>query len=319
MSLFRLSKNVLEEVPQSSFEALGIRERDDLQRLLRDRPDVLEEGLLIVAEEFSNWEDSRRRIDLLALDSELRIVVVELKRDESGGAMELQAVRYAAMVANITFDQLVDAHAKYLSRLGIDGDPRKSLLEAVGAEESAEIDIRSQRPRIMLVSADFSAELTTSVLWLNDLGLDIRCIRIRPYDMDDEVFLEVSQVIPLPEAEDYLVKVRQKAKENESQSYPTVEWSAEDVERLRTQMAHRKVSEVLTLLSSQPDRWFKWGDIVDRSGRTSPQVRGDVAGLTRHIRSEWRRDNWPFEVRADEKGKVEYMMPAELAGGESRE
>jgi len=319
MSLFRLGENALEAVSQTSFAALGVLERDDLQRLLRDQPDVLEEGLFIVAEEFSSWEGSQRRIDLLALDSEFRLVVVELKRDETGGAMELQAVRYAAMVANITFEQLVEAHAKYLNQIGTEEDARGRILEAVGSTDPSDIEILSERPRIMLVSADFSAELATSVLWLNDAGLDIRCVRLRPYAVDDEVFVEVSQVIPLPEAEDYLVKVRAKTRETEGRKYPTVDWSAEEIERLRHQMADRKVSLMLSMLASQPGRWFKWSEVLDHTKRTTHEARGDVAGLTRHIRREWRRDNWPFEWRNDNEGHVEDMLPSERVMGTSEE
>jgi hypothetical protein len=43
----------------------------------------------------------------------LSLVVVELKRTDDGGHMELQAVRYAAMVSSMTFDQLVGAHAHF--------------------------------------------------------------------------------------------------------------------------------------------------------------------------------------------------------------
>jgi len=31
------------------------------------------------------------------------------------------------------------------------------------------------------VTADFSVEITTTVLWLNKRGLDITCIRLKPY------------------------------------------------------------------------------------------------------------------------------------------
>jgi len=51
------------------------------------RIDALEGGLLVLAEEFADWADSVRRIDLLCLDSEAQLVVVELKGDEDGGHM----------------------------------------------------------------------------------------------------------------------------------------------------------------------------------------------------------------------------------------
>ena len=48
---------------------------------------------MVLAEEFGDWQDSRRRIDLLCLDRDAGLVVVELKRTEDGGHMELQAIR----------------------------------------------------------------------------------------------------------------------------------------------------------------------------------------------------------------------------------
>ena len=38
---------------------------------------------------------------------------------------------------------------------------------------------------------------------LNERGLDIRCVRIKPYGSRDNLLLDVQQVIPLPEAQTY--------------------------------------------------------------------------------------------------------------------
>jgi RecB family endonuclease NucS len=105
-------EKLIKQTP-SSFGDLGILERADLQRLLRQQAEVLAEDLVIVAEEFGNWEDSKRRIDLLALDRSRRLVVIELKRTADGGHMELQAIRYAAMVSAMTFDEVVAAYNSY--------------------------------------------------------------------------------------------------------------------------------------------------------------------------------------------------------------
>ena len=216
MALYRMKSDGLEAVPETSFEDEGVKERADLQRLLRDQPDVLEAGLFIVAEEYGDWEESRRRIDLLALDRDGRLVVIELKRTEDGGFMELQAIRYAAMVANMTFEQAVDAHREYLGRRGRDGDAHEIVRRHLQAEEDEEPEIDSQKPRILLVSGDFSRELATSVLWLNDSGLDVRCIRLQSYKNADALLVDVTQVLPLPEAQDYLVRVRERVAEAEA-------------------------------------------------------------------------------------------------------
>jgi hypothetical protein len=216
LPLVRLTDNGFEPLLATTFETEGLTERGDLQRLLRDSPEILEEGLFILDEEFGNWEESKRRIDLLGLDIDGKLVVIELKRTEEGGHMELQALRYAAMVANMTVEQAVEAHGNYLRRRNIDADARARITEKLHGAGSDEPLMDSTRPRIVLVSADFSKELTTSVLWLNDFGVDIRCVRVKPYRLADSVLVDIEQILPLPEASDYLVKVRQRVEETEA-------------------------------------------------------------------------------------------------------
>lgn len=206
MPLYRWNTDNLESVAPTKFEAAGLQEAD-LQNLLRDQPEVLEEGLFIVAEEFSNWRDSNRSIDLLALDKEGNLVVVELKRTQSGDHSELQAIRYAAMVSNITLEEILDAHRAYLAKRGDDGNARIRVLRHLGAADEADLELRTGRPRIILASAGFSTELTTSVLWLREGGVDITCIKLQLYSNGDDLLMDTSQVIPLPEAADYLVKI----------------------------------------------------------------------------------------------------------------
>ena len=97
MAVYRVTKKGFEPLAETSFETEKLYERYDLQRMLRDRPDLLEEGLFIVGEEYGDWEESNRRIDLLGLDGEGRLVVIELKRSDQDSLMDLQAIRYAAM------------------------------------------------------------------------------------------------------------------------------------------------------------------------------------------------------------------------------
>lgn len=66
---------------------------------------------------------------------------------------------------------------------------------------------------IVLASAEFSKELTTAVLWLNERDIDIRCIKLKPYKLRDEVLLDVQQIFPLPEAADYQIRLREKERE----------------------------------------------------------------------------------------------------------
>jgi len=212
MAVYKLSGDELIPLKSTSFEQEGIRERYDLQRLLRSKIDILAPDTLLITEEFADWEEGRRRIDLLALDKQANLVVIELKRDEIGAHMELQAIRYAAMVSTMTFERAVLAHGDYLRRMGTPEDASRRILEFLGWDEPRE-DKFAQDVRIVLVASEFSKELTTSVLWLNERNLDIRCVRLRPCKSDGVLFLDIQQVIPLPEAEEYQVRVREQSAE----------------------------------------------------------------------------------------------------------
>jgi hypothetical protein len=210
MPLYEMTSSTFRPVHEASFAAIGIGERSDIQRLLRTQIDVLGDDLYVLTEEFGDWEDSRRRIDLLAVDAEANLVVVELKRTADGGHMELQAIRYASMVSAMTFERAVQIHADFLRRLGEPGEEAQArLLEFLGWSEPDEENFAGD-VRILLVSEGFSKELTTAVLWLRDRDIDISCIRLRPYTADDKTLIDVAQIIPLPEAEDYIVRIRQK-------------------------------------------------------------------------------------------------------------
>jgi hypothetical protein len=197
----------------------SFKERDGLQRLLKNDISVIVDkdngdDLFILKDEFEPWEDTHCRIDLLALDQDGNFVVIELKRSEDGGHMDLQALRYAAMISTMTFQQAVAAHAKFLGKSKTTEDAKAAILKFLGWTEPSEDFGKSVR--IILVSPDFSKALTTTVLWLNNnVRLDISCIRIRPYNLQQRTLLEVDQIIPLREAQEYTVRFKEKQEENQ--------------------------------------------------------------------------------------------------------
>ncbi|MBI1310014.1 hypothetical protein GC176_01815 [bacterium] len=211
MAIYEIASDRFRKINETSFSDAGLRERQDLQRLLRDQIEIVcrDTDTLVISEEFSQWQDSNRRIDLLGIDKEANLVVIELKRTEDGGHMELQSIRYAAMISSMTFERAVDVYSAFLKRIGSTEDARTSLLHFLEWDEADE-DQFAQDVRIVLVSAEFSKELTTSVIWLNERGLDIRCIRIKPYSDDGRILADIQQIIPLPEAEDYRVRLKEK-------------------------------------------------------------------------------------------------------------
>ena len=216
MTIYKMNKDGIAPIKRTTFGQEGIREREDIQRLLKENIAVIAPGTLVVAEEFGQWEDSRRRIDLLAIDKAANLVVIELKRTEDGGHMELQALRYASMISTLTFENMVSIHSSYLADSGLDVDAEERILEFLGWSEPDEEQF-GQEVKIVLSSAEFSKELTTSVMWLNEFGLDIKCVRMHPYVSGEQVLIDVQTVIPIPEVADYQIRIREK-KQRERQA-----------------------------------------------------------------------------------------------------
>ena len=209
MTIYRIAGDDVQPVKKTTFQAEGMLERRDLQKLLRHNIELLVPDAMVLAEEFGDWQDSRRRIDLLCLDRDAGLVVVELKRTEDGGHMELQAIRYAAMVSHMTFDSAVRAHQSFLDDSQMPGDAEQLILGYLGWDEPQE-DAFASEVSIVLASAEFSKEVMTAVMWLGEHDIDIRCIKLMPYRLDQELLLDIVQIYPLPEAADYQVRLKEK-------------------------------------------------------------------------------------------------------------
>jgi hypothetical protein len=208
---FEQQNPTITKLDAANFSLLGIGERAHLQAALKNHIQAISPDTLVISEEFCEWDDSKRRIDLLGIDREGNIVVIELKRDETGAHMELQALRYAAMVSTMTFVQAIDIYQRYLERAEDPKNAECELRNFLSWEEEGKEAGFPNSVRIVLAAADFSKEITTAVMWLNQRDLDIRCVRMKPYKLDQTVLLDIEQIIPLPEAGDYQVRVKQQA------------------------------------------------------------------------------------------------------------
>lgn len=215
MTIYVLKDKQLLSIQSTNFITESIFERDDLQQAFKNNINIIAPNCLVIAEEFSEWKGSRKRIDLLAIDKQANLVVIELKRTGTGDHMELQALRYASMISTMTFEDAIRVFQTYKQK---NGYANYSLEDAqLEIEDFVDIDIIesgfAEDIKTILVSQDFSVELTTSVLWLNERNLDITCMKIKPYNDNGKILVDIQQIIPLPEAANYQVKVKRKLEE----------------------------------------------------------------------------------------------------------
>lgn len=217
--MFRINhqSNRISKVKQASFTELGFTERSHLQEWLANQPDALGEDLLIVQKEFDGFNDTRERLDLLAIDKQGNLVIIENKLDDSGRDVVWQALKYASYCSTLSKTQIAEIFQKYLDRTGSGHDAKSLICEFLGQEEFAEVVLNpGNDQRLILVAAQFRKEVTSTVLWLLKHRVFVKCFRATPYRDGADLFLTVEQVIPLPEAEQLMIGISEKEVEEQS-------------------------------------------------------------------------------------------------------
>lgn len=210
----------ISRLTSKTFTELGLLERFDIQEWIAGSPEILGEDLLIIAKEHEL--PSRIRIDLLAVDREANLVIIELKRDESGSAVEWQAIKYASYCSNFTAEDIIAAYAKHSE---CDTDESQNRIEEFVDEDLSGLN---KHQRIILVAREFHSDVASAVLWLRDYAVDITCIRLRPYvDQDNDLFINPDVIIPLPEARDYIERRETKRREEKQPAEITSSFSME--------------------------------------------------------------------------------------------
>jgi hypothetical protein len=194
----------------TKFKARGFLERFDMEKWVAADPAVLTgEELMVITTEFGGFDKTKERLDVLAIDTDGQLVVVELKRDDSGKNVDLQALKYAAYCSTMTLKEVAAVHATYRKLTEEEAEAR--IRGFITDDEFNEV---SDTPRIMLVSREYRNEVTASVKWLRDKhGIDITCIKWDVYELPDgEVVVDTSILIPQPETREFEMRVHKKEK-----------------------------------------------------------------------------------------------------------
>ena len=201
----------------TTFSELNLSERYDIQEWIDDAPEILGEKLLIIGKEIIL--PSGIRLDLLAIDENGNLVIIELKRDNSGNHVEWQAIKYASYCSAFTDEEIFKTYQDYLNKKYNDKD-KNAKQEIENFLIAFEMEKLNKEQRIILVSRDFNSDVASAVLWLNDKGLDIKCIKINSFiSENNELLIYPTQIIPLPEAEDFIKRKAIQRKENSLQQY----------------------------------------------------------------------------------------------------
>jgi hypothetical protein len=216
--MFRIDpkSNRIAKVEQVSFAELGYGERAHLQEWIANQPDALGEDLLIIQKEFDGFDDTRERLDLLAIDKSGALVVIENKLDDSGRDVVWQAIKYASYCSTLSKTKIVDIYQKYLDRHGINEGSARDRIAEFMEEDFANIVLNAgTTQRLILVAARFRKEVTSTVLWLLKHQVNVVCFKATPYRADGQTFLTLDQIIPLRDAQELMIGISEKEQEEQ--------------------------------------------------------------------------------------------------------
>jgi hypothetical protein len=198
-----------------SLEEAGLANRADLQEWLAANPEILGPAVKIITFDLEGAGvgagPGSDRLSALGLDSGGRLVVAELKWGRLSD-VEVGAIKLAAQASRLLPESLADHYARFHSRnqFAITGEEALAELQAHAPDLTSE---SLRRPRIVLLARDFSPVLTSSVVWLSEVGLDLQLVQVSAFRSFgggmsggvDAPMISVKQVYPLREVEDFTI------------------------------------------------------------------------------------------------------------------
>ncbi|EPO5266504.1 DUF4268 domain-containing protein [Proteus vulgaris] len=317
--------NRISPVKTKRFSELGFTERKNLQEWLAHEPSALGEELLIIQKEFDGFDDTRERLDLLALDKDGNLVIIENKLDDSGRDVVWQALKYASYCASLTKAQIVDIYQQYLDRyepvigevdlLNAPASASARICEFLDAPDLDELKLnQGNSQRIMLVAANFRKEVTSTALWLLGQGISIACFKITPYSLGEQLLINIDQIIPTPEAKELMIGIN--AKEAEEKTTEVVLKNRHTVRREYWERAleafQKSPCQLYNNISPSKDHWLSAG-----SGLSGCPY--NLIFLQKELRVElWisrgvtEENKYLFDLLSQSKQDIEHTFGAEL-------
>ena len=310
-----LSENRLVRLEKRRFSDLGLQERPHLQEWLVQTPEALGEELLVIQKEFDGFANTRERLDLLALDKEGRLVVIENKLDDSGRDVVWQALKYVAYCSSLKKAEIVEIYQKYLDRWINGQNAVANLCEFLEVEDLDDAVLNAgNEQRLILVAANFRKEVTATVLWLIGHGVRAQCFRVLPYSFGEELLIDLQQIIPTPEAADYMIGMA--AKESEEKSVQGTQKRRQEMRRAfwtRTleELRSRNIARYANISPSK-DHWLSSATGVSGCGFNLIFLKSEARVELYLARAEADENKWIYDRLERKRQEIEERFGAQL-------
>ncbi len=147
-----------------------------IESAVETAPELLGQEVLIIGRQVSTPSGP---LDLLALDTEGRLVVIENKRDRTPREVLAQAIDYAAFVSTMSFDDVATIFENYRLRSGSDAT---DLAEAYEERFGEPLDTIADPPRMIIVASRLDDSTERMIAFLADVfGVPVNAALFQPF------------------------------------------------------------------------------------------------------------------------------------------
>ncbi|MEA3475151.1 MAG: hypothetical protein U9R23_01710 [Candidatus Cloacimonadota bacterium] len=195
--LYKVREKEVEKLNQTKFKQEEKLEQD-LEDWIEHESSILGERLLIFGRQVQIPEVNDR-IDLLAVDTNGKVVIIELKKGKLKHPVDIQSLRYASYVSRWEYDDLEKQANNYFSEKGEEdfnfNEKFEEFCLSAGIDEIPDIN---QDQRIIIAGSKLKEKLGSVALWLREHSIDIKIIEVSLFKDGENLFLSPQIIIPIP-------------------------------------------------------------------------------------------------------------------------
>lgn len=198
------------ELKAVTLDAEGYR---DVERRIKFQPQFLGEPLVVIAEDEDFAQLAGRNINIIALDSMGRIVVIEMITEAGSGGSDLHALQYVSHLAMMRPEDLGKIAFNFASRphnerlmqrwadMGVEiAGETVELASLLGATFHRDADdyatVINQEQRVIFAAERFESSLVNVIDWLVRAGADVRGLKYSKFVVSGQELYFAEQVVP---------------------------------------------------------------------------------------------------------------------------
>lgn len=196
MPIWKITEKGPHRLPETTIKKEKLLE-ENLENWIVADPTILGEPILIIGRQVL-IQDTKDKLDILALDTQGNSVVIELKRGHLKDPVDMQALRYASYISKWRFEDFENQARNFLGKgreteFNFNGI-YESFCEESGAEEIPNLN---QDQRIMIVGTAVREKLGSVALWLRQHSVDITIIEVKAYKEGDDIIIQPTIIVPV--------------------------------------------------------------------------------------------------------------------------